>query len=179
MLGFVSCFFVHAIKSCLNEQDNHTYPYSVISTKQKLLTCDWLSTSVLMKPPPPDQVRTEPRPCLLTMRQGDAGSIQDGLSQLMVVGFSSIGSSLEGIPDLLATLEGRRCVPELISLAPQLPISHGVVTLPLEPLLLQGLIATWGKTDADAQHLRSHLSRNRPSLQPGLSGTSLHQALCI
>lgn len=110
--------------------------------KQKLLTCDWLSTSVLMKPPAPAR-GIELRPCQLTMRQGDAGSIQDGLSQLMVVSFRSIGGSLEGIPDLLSALKGRCCVPELISFAPQLPISHGIVTLPLEPLLLQGLIATW------------------------------------
>lgn len=77
------------------------------------------------------------------MGQGDAGSVQDGLSQLVVVGLGRVGGSLEGIPDLLAALEGGRRVPELIPLAPQLPVGHRIVALPLQPLLLQGLVASW------------------------------------
>lgn len=87
------------------------------------------------------------------MGQGDAGSIQDGLSQLVVVGLGRIGSSLEGIPDLLAALEGGRRVPELIPLAPQLAISHRVVALPLQPLLLEGLVASWAGQKGEALHV--------------------------
>lgn len=87
------------------------------------------------------------------MGQGDAGSIQDGLSQLVVVGLGRIGSSLEGIPDLLAALEGGRRVPELIPLAPQLAISHWVVALPLQPLLLEGLVASWAGQKGEALHV--------------------------
>ena len=89
------------------------------------------------------------------MGQGDAGSIQDGLSQLVVVGLGRVGGSLEGIPDLLAALEGGRRVPELIPLAAQLPISHWVVALPLQPLLLQGLVASWAGQKGEALHVES------------------------
>lgn len=99
------------------------------------------------------------------MWQGDAGSVQDGLSQLVVVGLGCIGGSLEGIPDLLAALEGGRCVPEFIPLAPQLPIGHWVVALPLQPLLLQGLVASWAGQKGEAQHLESQ-SCGPPSPSP-------------
>ena len=95
------------------------------------------------------------RPCSLTMRQGDAGSVQDGLSQLVVIGLGCIGGGLEGVPDLLAALEGRCRVPELVPFAPQLPVGHGVVTLPLQPLFLQGLVAPWAGQKGQAEHLQS------------------------
>lgn len=105
------------------------------------------------------------------MRQGDAGSVQDGLSQLMVVGLGCIGGGLEGVPDLLAALEGRCCVPELVPFAPQLPVGHGVVTLPLQPLLLQGLVAPWAGQKGQVEHLRGQAAAgplSRPSLASSL-----------
>lgn len=87
---------------------------------------------------------THPPVLTLTVGKGDAGSIEDSLGQAVVIGFYSIGSCLQGIPDLLAAFKGRCRVPKLIALAAQLPVCHGVVTLPLGTLLLQGLIAACG-----------------------------------
>ena len=75
------------------------------------------------------------------MGQGDAGSVQDGLGQHVVAALESAGCGPQCIPDLLPALEGGRRVPELIPLAPQLALSHGVVTLPFRPLSLQGLVS--------------------------------------
>lgn len=60
----------------------------------------------------------------------------------MVVALEGVGSSLEGIPNLLAALEGRGCVPELIPLTAELPVRHGVIALPFGLLFLQRLVTT-------------------------------------
>ena len=78
------------------------------------------------------------------MWEGDAGSIHNGLGQSVVPCLQSVGRSLECIPDLLASLEGWRRVPELIALAAQLALRQGVVTLPLGFLRLQGLVSAYG-----------------------------------
>lgn len=54
---------------------------------------------------------------VLTMWQCDTGSVHYSLGKLVVVAFQCHGGCFQGIPDLLTALEGRRCVPELISLA--------------------------------------------------------------
>ena len=75
-----------------------------------------------------------------TVWESDAGPINDGLRQLMVVTLEGLGSGLECVPDLLAALEGRCRVPELITLTAQLPVRHRIVTLPFGLLSLQGLV---------------------------------------
>ena len=79
----------------------------------------------------------------LTVGQGDAGSVYDGLGQLVVAALQGHGGGLQRVPDLLAAVEGGRRVPELVPLAAQLALRHGVVALPLGPVLLQGLVAAW------------------------------------
>lgn len=139
-------------KGCVNQQANghpgHLATW--IKTPSARPACGSLPPEAARGPP---QQGHKARPCPLTMRQGDAGAVQDGLRQLMVVGLSCIGGGLEGVPDLLAALEGGCCVPELVPFAPQLPVSHGVVTLPLQPLLLQGLVASWAGREGQAECL--------------------------
>lgn len=77
---------------------------------------------------------------VFTVWQCDAGAIEDGLSEQVVVAFKSAGGGSQCVPDLLPALEGWRCIPELISLAAQLAFSHWVVTFPFRPLSLQGLV---------------------------------------
>lgn len=72
----------------------------------------------------------------ITVRQCDAGPVEDGLSQQVVIALKGTGSSSQRIPDLLPALERWRCIPELISLAAQLAFGHRVVTLPFRPLSL-------------------------------------------
>lgn len=76
----------------------------------------------------------------ITVRQCDAGPIEDGLSQQVVIALKGAGRSPKRIPDLLPALECWRRIPELISLAAQLAFSHRVVTFPFRPLSLQGLV---------------------------------------
>ena len=76
----------------------------------------------------------------VTVWQSDAGPIQDGLGQQVIIAFKGTGCSTQRIPDLLPALERWRRVPELISLAPQLAFGHRVVTFPFRPLSLQGLV---------------------------------------
>lgn len=76
----------------------------------------------------------------VTVWECDAGPIQDGLSQQVVVALKGTGRGTQRIPDLLPALERRRRVPELISLAPQLALGHWIVTFPFRPLSLQGLV---------------------------------------
>lgn len=110
----------------------------------------------------------------LTMRQGDAGSIKDGLGQAVIVGLHGIGSCLQSIPDLLAALKGRCCVPKLIPLAAQLPVCHRIVALPLGTLLLQGLIATCSGVGCSAKE-QSPWALSSPS--PQVPGDPLQHAL--
>lgn len=86
---------------------------------------------------------------VLTVRQCDAGSIHYGLGQLVVVALQGHSGRLQGVPYLLASLEGRRRVPELIPLTAELALRHGVVTLPLGLVLLEGLIATCREESTD------------------------------
>lgn len=58
----------------------------------------------------------------------------------MVIALQGHSRGFQGVPDLLTALEGRRRVPELIPLAPQLALCHRIVALPLGPIFLQGLI---------------------------------------
>lgn len=76
----------------------------------------------------------------VTVRQCDAGSIEDGLSQQVVITLKGAGRSSQRVPDLLPALECWRRIPELISLAAQLALSHRVVTFPFRPFSLQGLV---------------------------------------
>ena len=75
-----------------------------------------------------------------TVWQCYAGPVDDGLGQFMVVALKGLGGGLERVPDLLASLEGGRRVPELIPLTAQLAVRHGIVTLPFGLLSLQGLV---------------------------------------
>lgn len=80
------------------------------------------------------------RRSVLTMWQGDTGSIHYSLGQLVVVTLQGHSGSFQGVPDLLAALEGRRRVPELVPLAPQLALCHRIVALPLGTVFLQRLV---------------------------------------
>lgn len=77
---------------------------------------------------------------VFTVRQCDAGPVEDGLSEQVVVAFKSAGGGSQRVPDLLPALECWRRIPELISLAAQLAFSHRVVAFPFRPLSLQGLV---------------------------------------
>lgn len=70
-----------------------------------------------------------------------ASSVDDGLSELVVVALEGLCGGLERVPDLFAALEGGRRVPEFIALAPQLAVRHRVIALPFGLLSLQGLVA--------------------------------------
>lgn len=60
----------------------------------------------------------------------------------MIIALESMRSSLEGIPNLLATFESWCRVPKLVSLTAQLSVCHGVITFPFRFLFFQGLITT-------------------------------------
>lgn len=76
----------------------------------------------------------------VTVWQCDAGPVEDGLSQQVVIALKGAGRRPQRIPDLLPALERWRRIPELISLAAQLALRHRVVTFPFRPLSLQGLV---------------------------------------
>ena len=76
----------------------------------------------------------------VTVRQCDASPIKDGLCQQVVIALKGVGRGPQCIPDLLPALERWRRIPELISLAAQLALSHRVVAFPFRPLSLQGLV---------------------------------------
>jgi len=78
----------------------------------------------------------------VTVRQCDAGPVEDGLSQQVVAALKGAGRGPQRVPDLLPALERWRRIPELISLAAQLALSHRVVTFPFRPLSLQGLVTS-------------------------------------
>lgn len=75
-----------------------------------------------------------------TVWKSYASSVDDGLSELVVVALEGLCGSLERVPDLFAALEGRCRVPEFITLAPQLAVRHRVIALPFGLLSLQGLV---------------------------------------
>lgn len=77
---------------------------------------------------------------VLTVWQCNTGSVHYSLGQLMVITLQGHGGCFQGVPDLLAALEGRCRVPELVPLAPQLALRHRVVALPFGTILFQGLV---------------------------------------
>lgn len=84
----------------------------------------------------------------------------------MVVALEGVGSSLEGIPNLLAALEGRGCVPELIPLTAELPVRHGVIALPFGLLLLQRLVTT--ESHCGGERERGNSSKEQHKIGFGL-----------
>lgn len=93
---------------------------SILSRYLKSRRAEENKTGSLLNLQGGESVSTRMLFCLrvLTMRQRDTGSIHDGLGQLMIITLERYSRSLQGVPDLLAALEGWRRVPKFIPLAP-------------------------------------------------------------